>query len=119
MTSEERKQRMRVKRQKQVAKQKMILLLATLFIITVGSIVFGSIFSAAKNPDETILGNKCYKSIIIEHGDSLWDIAKEHCTDNTSVQEYVEELKTLNALTSETIHAGEYLLVTYYDAEMK
>lgn len=118
MTVEERKRRSIAKRKKQVAKQKMILLLATLFIITIGSIVFGSIFSAAQNPDEAILGSKCYKSIVIEHGDSLWEIAEKHCNDNVSVREYVDELKTLNALTSETIHAGQHLLVSYYDNEM-
>ena len=81
MTIQERKERARIKRRRQVAKRRMILLLATLFVITVGSIVCGSIFSSAKDPATDIPQYKYYKSITIEQGDSLWSIAEEYCTD--------------------------------------
>ena len=121
MTTEERRKRARIKRRKQVAKRKMVLLLAAVIIITIGSVVFGSIFSSAKNSTETPAKQyEYYKSVVIEHGDSLWSIAKEYSVDTDMTQkEYVNELKRLNALTSETIHAGQNLVVVYYDTELK
>lgn len=120
MTVQERKERVRIKRKKQVAKRKMILLLAAVLIITIGSIVFGSIFTVAKDPKADVPQYKYYKSIIIESGDSLWSIAEEYRTDAYSNnQEYIDELKQLNGLTSETIHAGQHLLVAYYDTEIQ
>lgn len=119
MTIQERQERARIKRRKRIAKRRMILLLAALFVITMGSVVFGSIFSKAKNPTSDIPQYKYYKSIIIEQGDSLWSIAEEYCTDDcTDTREYVAELKQLNSLTSDTIHAGQHLLVAYYDTEI-
>ena len=119
MTIQERQERARMKRRKQLAKRKMFFLLVAIFVITLGSIVFGSIFSSAKDPDADIPRYKYYKSITIEQGDSLWSIAEEYCTDEyANTYEYVDELKQLNSLTSETIHAGQHLLVIYYDKEI-
>lgn len=120
MTVQERKERARIKRRRQVAKRRMILLLAALFVITVGSIVCGSIFSSAKDPATDIPQYKYYKSITIEQGDSLWSIAEEYCTDSyEDTQDYIDELKELNGLTSETIHEGQHLVVTYYDTVIR
>ena len=120
MTVQERKERARIKRRRQVAKRRMILLLAALFVITVGSIVCGSIFSSAKDPATDIPQYKYYKSITIEQGDSLWSIAEEYCTDAyENTQDYIDELKELNRLTSETIHEGQHLVVTYYDTVIR
>ena len=119
MTIQERQKRAMMKKRKQIAKRRMILLLAALFVITLGSVVFGTIFSKAKNPSADITQFKYYKSITIEQGDSLWSIAEEYCTDEyANTYEYVDELKQLNSLTSETIHAGQHLLVIYYDKEI-
>ena len=119
MTVQERKERARMKKRRQLAKRRMILLLAALFVITVGSIVCGSIFSSAKDPATDIPQYKYYKSITIEQGDSLWSIAEEYCTDAyEDTREYVDELKELNSLTSDIIHEGQHLLVAYYDAEI-
>ena len=119
MTIQERQKRAMIKKRKQIAKRRMILLLAALFVIILGSVVFGTIFSKAKNPSADVPQYKYYKSITIEQGDSLWSIAEEYCTDAyEDTREYVDELKELNSLTSETIHAGQHLLVAYYDAEI-
>ena len=116
MTTQEKRERLRLKRQKKVAKQKRILLFTVTCILIAGVIVCGSIFTLAKNPAEDMSQPKYYKSIVIEHGDSLWSIAEEYRTNAyTSTQEYVNELKQLNALTSETIHAGQHLIVSYYE----
>ena len=120
MTIQEREKRAIIKKRKQIAKRRMILLLIALFVITLGSVVFGSIFSKAKNPSTDVKQYKYYKSITIEQGDSLWSIAEEYCDDTYGdTREYVSELKQLNSLTSETIHAGQHLLVAYYDTEIR
>lgn len=119
MTIQERNERLRNRRRKQAAKRKMFFLLVAVFVITIGSIAFGSIFSTAKNPASDIPQYKYYTSITIEQGDSLWSIAEEYCTDAyEDTREYVAELKELNSLTSDTIHAGQHLLVAYYDTEI-
>ena len=58
---------------------------------------------------------KYYTSIQIQPGDSLWSIAKTYIDGHySSIPEYIEELKTINNLSSDTIHAYEYLVVAYY-----
>ena len=119
MTVQEREKRVMMIKNKQIAKRRIFLVFAALFVATLGSIVFGSIFSKAKNPTADIPQYKYYKSITIEQGDSLWSIAEEYCTDAyEDTREYVSELKQLNSLTSETIHAGQHLLVVYFDTEI-
>lgn len=91
----------------------------TVLFITIGTIVFGSCFSLAKD-NATDSEYKYYTSITIQEGDSLWSIAQEYKSDHyESTQDYVDELVVLNDLASETIHAGQHLMVVYYDSEFK
>ena len=61
---------------------------------------------------------KYYTSVQVKQGDSLWSIASAHmiaeCGD---VEDYIDEIKELNHLDNDAIHAGEYLLVPYYSVE--
>ena len=120
MTVQERKDRARIKKQRQIVKRRITLLGAALIVITVGSIVCGSIFSSAKNPATDIPQHKYYKSITIKEGDSLWSIAQEYRTDAyKDIQEYIDEVIKLNGLTSRTIHEGQHLVVAYYHSEIR
>lgn len=59
---------------------------------------------------------KCYKSILIEYGDTLWDIAKEYYDSSSyTIPEYIEELKSINSLTCDNIQSGSYIVVSYYN----
>ena len=62
---------------------------------------------------------KCYKSIVIQEGDSLWSLAERHIDSEseTAVKEYIKELKQINQLESETIQTGEHLIIPYYTTE--
>lgn len=61
---------------------------------------------------------KYYTSIEIQSGDSLWMIAERYKTNSgKSTEELVEELKRMNALGGDIIHAGHYLTVPYYVEE--
>lgn len=59
--------------------------------------------------------HKYYKSIEITKGDTLWDIADEYQTEEyASIYEYIDELKSMNGLTTDEIHEGQFLTVAYY-----
>ncbi len=59
-----------------------------------------------------------YTSIQIKSGDNLWNIARTYSKGSGyTVREYVEELKRINQLDSEDIHAGGYLTVVYFKDE--
>lgn len=61
---------------------------------------------------------KYYTSVRISKGDSLWTIAVTHMGEGyDDVRAYIEEVKALNQLTSDRIHAGQYLLLPYYSHE--
>ena len=62
---------------------------------------------------------QCYKSIVIQEGDSLWSLAERHIDSEseTAVKEYIKELKQINQLESETIQTGEHLIIPYYTTE--
>lgn len=115
----ERQELRRRKRQRQVAKQKVTLLVISVMIVIIGSIVFGSLFTSAKENTQQQVQYKYYKSIEIEAGESLWSIAQVYTPDNKDVNVYVDELMELNNLSSEQIHAGQHLLVPYYDTEYR
>ena len=121
MSRQEMKHRSNRKRQRALAKRRMMLLLVTLLLITVGTVVFGSSFTFAKDNESAANQQfKYYKSVMIEAGDSLWSIAEEYKTEHyANTQEYIDELVDLNNLSSETIHAGQYLMIIYYDSEFK
>ena len=64
--------------------------------------------------------HKYYTSIRIQKGDSLWSIAESYKTHSgKSTAEYVHDLRQMNSLSDDTIHAGNYLTVYYYDLELK
>ena len=56
-----------------------------------------------------------YTSIEIQPGDTLWSIAEEYmCSEYDDVNDYIKDIKKVNGLHRDTIHAGNYLMVPYY-----
>ena len=81
---------------------------------------FGCVFlvSAHEKSAESDFLSACYRSIEIQPGDTLWDIAESTRTSEyDSVQEYVQVLKEMNNLDSDDIQAGQYLMIAYNDTE--
>lgn len=55
-----------------------------------------------------------YRSIEIQKGDTLWDIAEEtKPQDCQSTAEFVRMIKDINCLNSDDIQTGQYLIITY------
>lgn len=55
-----------------------------------------------------------YISIRINSGDTLEDIAKKYNNTSYSDKDYIKNLKTTNNLNSDTIYAGNYLIVEQF-----
>lgn len=64
---------------------------------------------------------KQYKSILIDEGDTLWNIAEENnnCDiSGVSISDYIEDIKSINNLNQDQITAGNYIIIpVYYIAE--
>ena len=61
-----------------------------------------------------------YTSVEIEAGDTLWTIAEEYMSyEYDSTMDYVNELKSMNGLTSDTIYEGNSLVIAYYSEDIK
>ena len=60
---------------------------------------------------------KYYSNIVVSEGDSLWTIAENYMDQQhyESIYQYIDELKRVNCLTSDSIYVGQNLIVTYYN----
>lgn len=75
------------------------------------SICHNTVNSASKESPQA----KCYKSIQIQTGDSLWSIAKQYYTDDwDNINIFIEEIKMFNGISNDNIHIGNYLAIPYY-----
>ena len=62
---------------------------------------------------------KQYRSILIDDGDTLWDIADAHNDEelsDMSNKEYIKEIEKINKINSNNITAGNYIIVPIYVA---
>ncbi|MFP3155477.1 LysM peptidoglycan-binding domain-containing protein [Lachnospiraceae bacterium ZAX-1] len=58
---------------------------------------------------------KYYTSIEIKRGDTLWSLAKTYISEEySSIQEYINEIKSLNNISEDMIHSGRFLTIPYY-----
>ena len=88
-------------------------LFAVIFaVFTIGCIVSKSQECAASTKPE----NKYFTNIIIDKGDTLWDVASEYMDDEhyDSIYDYMNELRSMNNLKSDTLYEGQNFIVTYY-----
>lgn len=102
-----------IKTQREVLQKRITILFCSMIaVVMTCSIMFGAINTQAA-PAAT--ADKYYTSIQIQAGDTLWGIANEYMTDNyTDVNVYIEEVCTINHITRDEIHAGQYIIVPYY-----
>ena len=90
---------------------KIMLTIGAVIILSIS--VIGSI--AVVKADESIQYNKSFISIEIEYGDTLSSIAQEHAIMDTEYDDYIQEIRNINNLSSDTIHAGCYLMIPVYE----
>ena len=84
-------------------------------VITTISFVNVSATDNGENPSY-----KYYTSYEIQPGDTLTSIAQEFTINSdVSVSDYIAEVKKNNALSSDNITAGSYIVISYYSDEYK
>ncbi len=113
--SERRICRNRVRRQREMMKNFLILAMTVCLIVTC-SVVLSGFRSNAKD-DSTETSYKYYKSIVVSGDDTLWSIAEEHMDVEhyDSINDYINEVKAMNSLSDDAIHYGTHLIIPYYD----
>lgn len=88
--------------------------LATCCIALLGAISYNAIHTDAAS------GFKYYTGIIVENGDTLWELADQYMDYNhyKDKQAYISEVKSMNHLDgNEELYTGQFLVVPYYSAE--
>ena len=113
--SERRILKNKIRRQREMKKNFLISIMTVCLIVTC-SISLSGFRSNAKD-DSTEVSYKYYKSIAVTSHDTLWSIAEEYMDEAyyDSITDYIDEVKSMNSLTNDTIHYGEYLIIPYYD----
>ncbi|MCM1244217.1 MAG: LysM peptidoglycan-binding domain-containing protein [Roseburia sp.] len=81
-----------------------------------------SCFFLSKNTEAESRGDKvddvvAYESVLICKGDTLWSLASERLDEptNAEIQSYIEEIVSINHMSSSQIHTGNYILIPRYD----
>ena len=99
----------------------LFILIFSLAVAFFCGICFGSILSNAETMEDKANDTfKYYRSVPVESGDSLWEIAQENMTEEyETVQDYIEEVCFINSIDADDIHAGHYLVLPYYEAEFR
>ena len=60
---------------------------------------------------------KYYTSIEVQSGDTLWSIASDHITEEyRDMNAYIDEVCSINKISQNEIHAGQYLTIPYYSS---
>lgn len=115
--SERRILRNRIRRQREMKKNFLILFM-TVCLIVLGSVSLSGFRSNAKD-ESTEVSYKYYKSITIGNDDTLWSIAEQYMDEDhyESINDYINEVKNMNTMTDDVIHYGEHLIIPYYDSD--
>lgn len=81
-----------------------------------------SVFSLSVKANSNTGANeyKYYTSHLIEPGESLWSIAESNMDSvhYDSIQEYVDEIRSINGISGDKIQSGYYLLIPYFSQEI-
>ena len=48
-----------------------------------------------------------YETVIVQPGDTLWDIAESYAKPNTDIRSFVHEIEELNSINGGNIYAGQ------------
>lgn len=113
--SERRIVRNRIRRKREMRKN-FLIFAVTVCLIAGCSVTLSGFRSNAKS-DSAPAVYKYYKSITVAGGDTLWSIAEDYMDTGyyDSVNDYIAEVKNMNALTDDEICYGEHLVIPYYD----
>ena len=104
------------RREHTVQTQKRVIVLVCVLVIFAVILIGNSIITFAEQPV-----HKYYTSVQLQKGDSLWSLADQYAaSDRTSRAQFIDEVCELNGISEDnTLHSGEYLVVSYYYPEIR
>ncbi len=107
-------------RQQRERRRFVVLLLLTVLLVFGIGFGFGSLMTRAEEPEDTI-PYKYYANIEIESGDTLWTIADDYMDSvhYVSRTDYINEVMTLNHMTTDQLISGQKIIVPYYSGVEK
>lgn len=95
--------------------KKTFCILLTISILFLGIYCIFSTKSASAEVTPMQNTELSFKSVYITGNDTLWSIAKENYTkEQGSMEEYINEIKRCNSLSSDRINAGSSIIVPVY-----
>ncbi len=111
------RQSVRAIRRKKAAKRQLITALILFFTIIASVLIISNCLRANQvNASSAKTENVYYKTVEVEEGDTLWDLADLYMGEKSfSRQEYIKQVKELNHLSGDTIESGSYLMVPYVE----
>lgn len=99
----ERRTQRRVVRKSRKIRKNVFLLLTLALILCLGTFAMG-----AQKGRET---KTYYKSVVIQKGDTIWDIAKEYKAERQKTEQMVDAIYEVNGLKTANIRTGENIIV--------
>lgn len=106
---------------KKQALRRRVLVRFLLSVSAVAVLVLILLFSSknitnANENGNNIAKTKYYKTIEVNVGDSLWSIASENKSgEYRTINDYINEVKSINNLGDDEINSGEKLIIPYYE----
>lgn len=109
-----------MQREAVVRKQKNLVILFIILLLSLGILLGGSVNALASSDTDIASCNKYYTSIQVQSGDTLWSIADAYIDGYTITKlEYISEVCKLNGICEDEIHAGDYIVVPYYSQTVR
>lgn len=109
---------LRYRRKSSILSHRKVLFVAiTVVSILLGIVIGNNVINSSSSSATTEHTRELYyTSVEIKAGDTLWTIAEEHMSaEYNDINDYIKEIKKVNGIYSDTIHAGNYLIVPYYE----
>lgn len=82
--------------------------LGFLFFLLIANLIF---ISFALSQREESNDNNQLKTIIVEQGDTLWDIVSQHSNNEVDIREIIHNIKQINSLETSFLYPGQELMV--------
>lgn len=80
-------------------------------VIIMMAMVIGTVTIISGISDSTALTKHEYATEYVEYGETLWDIANEHKSDETNIREAVYEICKANDIKADQLQAGMTIVI--------
>ncbi len=102
-------------RKKRSVRQLLIGMLFGFLIAVITVLLFMKFTAHSVSANEQRTAQKYYKSVQLDAGDTLWDLADtEMSTGYSDKQEFIHEVETINHIDANDIHSGARVIIPYF-----